>query len=269
MKNIGKLILLALLLAACGDEQVTVSNEETTNMNEESTNTTQETTNPTEESINPSSEETNISNVTDNQETTAKLEIDQQVSGAWINSIDKVWVHSAAVLKNTGDAAIEINETQMNYKAQDGSILGTSTGIYSIPRVVNPGETAFIVKSTSLDGVLSDKDFKETTFNYNFEKTTDKPNLMEVSAVKGIDGDYSYKVTGLVKNPTDELQDDIRIAAALLDKNGNLLGMLKGSVGVDLAPGNEAGFELSSRDLPKDIIPKVAKIEVKSFGFKW
>ena len=141
--------------------------------------------------------------------------------------------------------------------------------IYSIPRIVNPGETAFIVESTILDGVSTETEFKETTFNYNFEETTEEPNLMEVSSVKGIDGEYGYKVTGLVKNPTEEQQDDIRLAAALLDKDGNLLGTLEGSVDVGLAPGNEAGFELSYPDLPEDVGSKVATIEVKSYGWTW
>jgi len=241
MKKLGILMLLSLLLVACGDEKVTVSSESEANTSKEEAK----------------------------EEKVAKVEIEQQVSGAWKDSIDSVWVHSAAILKNTGETAVEIGETQMNFKGQDDSVLGTSSMIYSVPSVVKPGETAFIVESTILDGVSTETEFKETTYNYNFEETTEEPNLMEVSSVKGIDGEYGYKVTGLVKNPTEEQQDDIRLAAALLDKDGKLLGVLEGSVDVGLAPGNEAGFELSYPDLPEGVGSKVATIEVKSYGWTW
>src|SRR5690606_12316854 len=115
--------------------------------------------------------------------------------------------------KNTGDVTVSIGETQMNYKGKDGSILGTSTMIYAVPEIVQPGESAFIVEGTTLDGETSVENYSETTFNFNFEATEEGSNLMEVSAVKGISSDYGYSVTGIVKNPTDFKQEDIRLAA--------------------------------------------------------
>ena len=245
LKKIGIVLLSSLLLVACGNDKTTVSSEGSTNKSEEENTAVQQ------------------------EESNAKLEISQQTAGAWVNSIDTVWVHSAAIFKNTGDTPVDIGETQMNYKAADGSILGTSTMIYAVPQIVNPGETAFIGESTILDGTVSKDEFSETTYNFNFEETTEDPNLMEVSAVKGIDGEYGYKVTGLVKNPTAEQQDDVRLAAALFDANGALLGVLEGSVDVGLAPGGEAGFELSYPELPEGVGAKVATIEVKSYGWTW
>lgn len=245
LKKTGIILFLSLLLVACGDDKTTISSEGNTDKSEEETTSAQQ------------------------EESTAKLEISQQTAGAWVNSIGTVWVHSAAIFENTGDTPVDIGETQMNYKATDGSILGTSTMIYAVPQIVNPGETAFISESTILDGTTSKDDFSETTFNFNFNETTKDPNLMEVSGVKGVDGEYGYKVTGLVKNPTAEQQDDIRLAAALFDANGSLLGVLKGSVDVGLAPGGEAGFELSYPDLPEGVAANVATIEVKSYGWTW
>lgn len=245
LKNVGIILFLTLLLAACGDEKTTVSSEGSKDQSGEENTAAEE------------------------KEGTAKLEISQQTAGAWIDSIDSVWVHSAAIFENTGDTPVEIGETQMNYKATDGSILGTSSMIYAVPQIVNPGETAFIGESTILDGTLTDESFSETTFNFNFSETADKPNLMETSGIKGIDGEYGYKVTGIVKNPTTEQQEDIRLAAALFDNNGDLLGVLQGSVDVGLAAGSEAGFELSYPELPEGVAAKVATIEVKSYGWTW
>ena len=245
LKNIGIVLFLSVLLAACGDGKTTISSEGNKNKAEEESTAAKQ------------------------EKNTAKLEISQQTAGAWLDSIDTVWVHSAAIFENTGDTPVEIGETQMNYKATDGSVLGTSTMIYAVPQIVNPGETAFISESAILDGAKSKDDFKETTFNFNFSGTTEAPNLMEVSGAKGIDGEYGYKVTGLVKNPTTEQQEDIRLAAALFDANGDLLGVLNGSMDVGLAPAGEAGFELSYPELPEGVAEKVATIEVKSYGWTW
>ena len=246
MKKITILMISALfLLTACGNSKQTISQS-----TDKENNTVAEKTN--------NEEKANV-----------KIEIENSGSNIWSDSINSIWINTAAIYKNTGDVPVEIGETQMNYKAKDGSILGTSTMIYAVPSIVQPGETAFITEGTILDGESSTDNYAETTFNFNFEETDESSNLMEVSAVKGISSDYGYSVTGLVKNPTNVQQEDIRLAAILYDASGNILGGLSGSVDVGLAPGGEAGFELSYPPLPDDIGTKVNKIEVKSYGFTW
>lgn len=51
----------------------------------------------------------------------------------------------------------------------------------------------------------------------------------------------------------------------------NCLGtdLLTGSVDVGIAPGSEAGFELSYPELPPDVISKISTIEVKSYDWNW
>lgn len=205
------------------------------------------------------------------KEDAPKVEITASTSGAWKDSIDSVWVHSSAVFENTGDVQVEIGETQMNFKAQDDSILGTATMVYSVPSVVLPGEKAYISETTILEGVSSAEEFKETTYNFNFDETSESPNALEVSGVKGIKGDEwtPYKVTGMVKNTTEELQDDVRIAAGLFDANGELLGVLKGSIDVGINPGSEAGFDISYPELPPGVADKVQTLDVKAYGWNW
>ena len=235
---------MVLVLAACGDSKQTIS---------QSDNEKEDKSVKQEESAKEN----------------ASLEIVQSGSTVWVDSIDSVWVNSAAIYKNTGDVAVDIGETQMNFKAKDGSIIGTSSMIYAVPRVVQPGETAIIGEGTILDGETTTDNFLETTYNFNFEPTDEDSNLMEVSNVKGIQGDYDYSVTGIVKNPTDIQQEDVRIAAILYDGAGEIIGALSGSVDVGLAPNGEAGFDLSYPSLPENIGQKVKKIEVKSYGFNW
>ncbi|MBD3110115.1 hypothetical protein IEO70_17420 [Bacillus sp. AGMB 02131] len=244
------IVLLMTFLTACGG----VKNAGDTN--QKADNQSEENSNKEEKAA---------------EEAAPNVEIVKQTSGAWMDSIDTVWVHTSAVFENTGDMPVAIGETQMNFKGQDESILGTATMIYSIPEVVMPGETAYITESTILDGITDPAQFKETTFNYNFEETDETSNLLEVSGVKGIKGDEytQYKVTGIVKNTTEELQDDIRIAAGLYDAEGNLLGVFSGSVDIGINAGSEAGFDLSYPDLPEGIADKVATIDVKAYGWTW
>lgn len=206
-------------------------------------------------------------------ESEPKLEIVQSTGAAWKNSIDTIWVHSGAIFENTGKVPVEIGETQMNFKGTDGSILGTSSMNYAVPSIVAPGEQAYISESTILDTITDTEEYAETTYNFNFAETDENPNLLEVSGVKGIPGtdgfSSPYKVTGIVTNTTQELQDDIRISAALLDEDGTLLGILNGAVDVGVNPGSEAGFELGYPDIPLDVVDKVATVEVKAYGWTW
>lgn len=241
------LITLLFILSACGDSKQTISQS------------------AEKESQSENSEETTQAK----KKVNAKLEIEDSGSTIWSDSIDSIWINTAAIFRNTGEVPVDIGETQMNYKGKDGSILGTSTMIYAVPEIVQPGESAIIVEGTTLNDVTSLDNYSETTFNFNFDAIEEDSNLMEVSAVKGISSDYEYSVTGIVKNPTEVQQEDIRLAAILYDENGKILGGLSGSVDVGLAAGGEAGFELSYPPLPDNIGSKVNKIEVKSYGFTW
>jgi hypothetical protein len=217
----------------------------------------------------PTSKDEEQSKQQTEKEQNASLEIVDSGSTVWVDSINTVWVNSAAVYKNTGDVAVEIGETQMNFKAKDESIMGTSSMIYAIPSVVQPGETAIIGEGTVLDGETTIDNFLETTYNFNFEPTEADSNLMEISNVKGVQGEYDYSVTGMVKNPTDVQQEDVRIAAILYDGSNKIIGALTGSVDVGLAPNGEAGFELNYPSLPENIGTKVKNIEVKGYGYTW
>ncbi len=253
MKKAFSLILLVFLLVTVGCNNEYAGSSEDNNK----TNETEAVKNGKEDK--------------DEKKEEAKLEIVDQTSGAWVDSIGSVWVHSAAVYKNTGNVPVDIGETQMTYKGNDGSVLGTSTMIYSVPEIVQPGETAFVGESTILDGQTDANNFKETGYNFGFDQTSDDPTILETSAVQGIKGDQyiPYKVTGMVKNTTKVKQDDIRLAAGLFDGAGKLVGVLTGSVDIGLNPSGEAGFDLSYPEIPKEAVDKIVKVEVKAYGFNF
>lgn len=218
-------------------------------------------------------ENESVEEVEEEEEATGEpqLEIVQSTGGAWKNSIDTVWVHSSAIFENTGEVPVRIGEAQMNFEGTDESILGTSPMVFSVPSIVEPGEQAYISESTVLDGVDDPDAYEETTYNFGFDQTDEDPVLLETSNVKGTKGDEfsPYQVTGVVTNTTDDMQDDIRIAAALFSTDDELLGVLTGSVDVGLNPDSDAGFELSYPEIPGDVADDIENVEVKAYGFNW
>lgn len=198
-----------------------------------------------------------------------KLEILQKSSKAWKNSINSVYVHSAVVLKNTGEAPVKVSSLQFNFEDQDGGVLGTEKMLLAYPDILMPGETAFVGETSLLEGAKSPKEFKETSINFSFDKTKKNYKMLEVSGVKGkaFDGFMgNYKVTGFVKNQTTEIQKNISLAAGLFDVEGNILGVVTSIVSVGINPGSQAGFEIRSPEIPESVIGKIATIEVKAFS---
>jgi hypothetical protein len=254
-KNVFIIVAFIAILAACGSEELAgdTNSSDAAEVKEE---TKQEE-----------------AKVEQEEQSEAKLEVVQSTGGAWKDSIDTVWVHSSAIFENTGDVPIAIGETQMNFKDKEGAILGTAPMIYSVPSVVGPGEQAYITETTILEGLTDPTLYGETTYNFSFDPTEESPNLLEVTGIKGIPAkdEYSvpFTVTGVVKNTTEALQDDIRISAALLAEDGTLLGIQNGSVDVGVNPGSEAGFELSYPEVPREIAGQVKTVDVKAYGWTW
>ena len=177
------------------------------------------------------------------------------------DSSNFVYLNSSAVFENTGDTPVEISGS-MNFNKVDGGTLGGGP-IETVPSVVNPGETAFLTSSILLRGVTDPSQVGETTFDFEFEETEKQSSKLETSDVKNTDG----SVTGLVKNPTQELQDNIRISAALFAEDGSLVGVLSGGIR-GLNPGEEASFQLNNPPLPEGSEDKITKIEVNAYSEK-
>lgn len=240
----GTALSISLILGGCGDSGTATSSED--------------------------SSSTEVKSSTQTKEEKALAEVVKNTDGAWkpYEDSEYTYIHATAIYENKGNVPVKIGETQMNHKGTDGSILGTETMVYSVPQIILPGETAIVAATSYVEGT-SPEEFAETTYNFTFDETDEDPNLMEISGVKGVPTGEGYKVTGVVKNITDKQQDDVRLAAILLDAEGNLLGALKGSVDVGIAQNGEAGFELSYPEVPLNVIDKVATVEVKSYAWNW
>jgi succinate dehydrogenase flavin-adding protein (antitoxin of CptAB toxin-antitoxin module) len=203
----------------------------------------------------------------------AKVEVTQQNTLVWKDSVGEVWVHFAGEIKNTGNAPASIGSVQINFKGQDGSVLGTESMITPTPDIVMPGQTAYISASTILDTVDDPKQFKESTVNIDFDKTSQEPLILTTDKVKTTEGkkeyDAPYTVTGTIKNPLDKKAENIEVAASLYNDKGEIIAVLSGSLDVSLNPNSTAGFELQYPPLPQSIKGKIKETKVKTYSFQF
>ncbi|MGE7601862.1 hypothetical protein ACQKL5_05065 [Peribacillus sp. NPDC097675] len=249
MKKIWSMsiLMVVLLLTACSGEEQTVSTE-----NGSATNTKAEQKDKKE----------------------AKVEIIQETFGAWKDSIDSVWVNYSAEVKNTGNAPASLRDIQINFEGEDGSVLGTASMITATPEVIMPGETAYIGESTILESVKDPKLLNKAYSNIDFDTTDEEPVYLKTENVKvnALRGDFSdnpYSVTGNAINDGDEKADDIRLASGLYDEEGNLLGVLNGSLDIGLNAGGKTGFELNYPELPATVKGKAKEVKTIAYSWKW
>lgn len=203
----------------------------------------------------------------------ANVEVADQVLYSWKDSINTIWVNYSAEIKNTGDATAHLGSIQVNYIDEAGAVIGTSDMITPVPDTLLPGETAYIGETTIANAADKPEQIVDATVNIDFKKTTDEPTILETENVnfKEVKNGFSgpYIVTGTVKNPHDELVDDVRLAAGLYDNEGKLIGVLKESLQVSLNPDGTAGFEMSYPEISEDIKGKVTEVKVKAYNWYW
>ena len=251
-KLLGVTVLGASLLSACGAEESTMSSGEEDSSDQP---------NQTEEE--PEQEE----------KAEASLEIQSEKFGTWEDSIGSIYASYSAVITNTGDQPASVGDIQVNFEAEDGSIVGTMPMVLAVPDIIPPGETAFIGESTILDTISSPDEVAGASTNIDFSSTEEEATLLTTENVKLIEGadEYAnaYKVTGTVLNENDEKADDIRLAAGLYDAEGNFLGTLNGSIQVSLNPDGKAGFELNYPDLPEEVKGKATEVKVKAYNWSF
>jgi len=176
-----------------------------------------------------------------------------------------------AKIENTGNKPVDVMDTKLTYKNNDGSVIGTmeNSDLYMNihPSVIAPGQSSYI--AISVDGDESFKDFKEVTVDVKpvefdgdvVELKTDKVNVKKSDEWGGMVG-----VTGYIKNETDKPADQVQLASALYDKEGKFIGaLLPGSdQSFQVEANGETSFDLGIPGFPSDQVENVEKAEVIS-----
>ncbi|SDI25191.1 hypothetical protein SAMN05192534_12818 [Alteribacillus persepolensis] len=249
-KTLGVSVLSVGVLTACGGEENTMSSNDNEEEAEEQTQAEEEQEQQQEEAQSPN------------------IEVAEEAFGARTDSIDNTYATYSAVIKNTGDAPANIGDIQINFEGEEGTIVGTAPMVMAVPDVVMPGEEAYISDYTGIEGVESHEAVADASVNIDFDAADEEPMMLETEGVQvKTDDMFPYIVTGTVINPNEETADDIRLAAALYDDAGELIGVLSGSIQVSLNPDGKAGFELNMPELPSD--KEAAEVNVKAYNWSF
>lgn len=149
---------------------------------------------------------------------------------------------------NTGSTWIEVNSFDSSYTvyAPDGGITETSTFTVSVPSIVAPGETAYLLGEIFTDdGRLADYERAEADGYFEETDEPDDPLTIGNSRVRRAEYGGGVEVVGEVSNPGSARIDTAQIGAVFLNAAEEPLG-IAWTFADNVEPGGRRGFEARS-----------------------
>lgn len=200
----------------------------------------------------------------------ANVVFKQKTFKVWKDSIKSIWISLACEIENQGGSAASISGVTFTLLDKEGAVLATEDADLPVPDIIGHGETAYAYTETILDNVTDPKAVASIEVNGNFSPTENKRTLLDVSGEKFFPAKKSYddpKVTGWLTNNSDTAVDDVWVACALYDKDGNLLCVLDDHLDSTINPGSKVAFDASALTTPPNISKSVAT--VKCVAYQW
>lgn len=249
---VKKIIILgftALMLAACGDKEVS----------KESNNQPKQEENNDEMEI---------------QE--AKAEVTEKVFYTWedesIGNIPQLVTY--AVIKNTGETNIDVSQTKLTYLDSDGNVIGTTNAnemyLNLSPSVIEPGNVAYLGISEDIGEEFEDlKDVTVEVTPLVAEVDINKLEGTKTKVVKTDDWGGSVRVTGFLNNKGENEASGIQASAGLYNKNKEFVGalLLSSDDTTTIQPGKESSIEFGIPSFPSDKINDVTYAEIEAMNF--
>lgn len=163
----------------------------------------------------------------------------------WRNALGATCATYTAEIKNTSSSTVSLKNSSIDIEKPDGSLL-KSTDFFSInPRVVAPGESAYISKDivNDLDQDITADQIGKAILHYDVEVHPDfEPLPVEITELS-LGKQYSYpKFIGRIENIGTEDLKNIYIAAPIRDANGQLQAV-GFTIVQSLSAGEKKGFE--------------------------
>ena len=173
------------------------------------------------------------------------------------------WVSVAVPIKNTGAVNLYLSSCSIDLEDEDGKLVDTLELVSAYPEVLQPNETAYYYEETIYEGEET-KGIKAIP-HVKVEKAKVDCIRYELSEIQVKDTDYlGVKITGRVKNVTEEEGTMVYIVANLFDKDGAMIGQAFTILSDGLAAGDKVGFEIST--LTSDLKAKdIASYEIYAF----
>ena len=203
------------------------------------------------------------------------IEVINETFAAWTsskNSTGAVWVNYSSEIKNLGNEPAKIENVKIDFLDSEENILQTVPLIASIPDIIMPNQTSYIIESVPLEAMKDPAELADVRSNIETSVSDKKPIMLETDNVELVELDQGYAeinmpytVTGTITNPHSEKADNILISAGLYNDKDELVGVLKRDFDKDLNPGASEEFELNYPELPADISGKATKVRVKAY----
>jgi hypothetical protein len=193
----------------------------------------------------------------------------KKVRHAWLSVRDMTSIHAAVEIKNTGTHTARLRDIAFTVYDVNGKVLDAIPAWWTVPRVIRPGEVVYAV-AERLHEDLEPATVGELKVNFDYDLTSEEPQLLAVENLSGGEGQMGYEVTGEVVNTSGESAGEIRVAVALYDEGNNLLGVLWAYPQVTLAPGDRMGFvALSLFSFPPEVGKQVKRLVGVAHNLKW
>lgn len=157
-------------------------------------------------------------------------------------------------ITNTGSTNLYLKGCTFDFEDDDGHLLQTDdTMISSCPDIIAPGEKGYFYNSLggSINGNISLD--KGLNFKPDVEvvKANGKPIDYEVSDLSIVDDSFGPKITGRIKNTTDN-EDSVYVQVLFYNENNRVIA-IEGTNVYDLGAGQQKSFDVSGIMLPDSI----------------
>lgn len=186
-----------------------------------------------------------------------------------------------AEIKNEGKKPIDVNNVIINFNGHDDQPISHFEFIESVPNIINPGETGFILQQTILSGIIAENGLKEVKTELYGEETKEKQVLLDVIDVSVEESNNQvtpYIVKGKVINNSGSDIGGAKIYAGLYDDKGTFYGIMTGTASpvvepmkpnVALKDNGEITFELTFPTLSNGIKGKVTTAKVYAISYDY
>ena len=158
-------------------------------------------------------------------------------------------------ITNTGDTNLYLESCTFDLEDDKGHLLQTENeySVGSSPDIIAPGEKGYFYNmTTTLEDDVSLKNGINLKPDVEIEEARGEPTDYEISDVSLSKGTYGPKITGRVKNTSDEKDSMLSVDVHYYDKNKRVICIDNTSVS-DLKPGKKKSFEISGITLPEKI----------------
>ena len=183
---------------------------------------------------------------------TASFKVTDQRLNVYRNRAEEFWGQVIAVVQNTGDAPIYLQNSTFHITDAEGKSLASDTTVSAYPQIVAPGETGYYYAETYLETESAEGLMLEFTPQVSVSAqqavayTVENPDLQDSRY-----GGMELRVT--LSNSTAQDTRHYCVAVLLFDAEGKLLGQFYDVPSVKVPAGGSAVLELSSYMLPDTV----------------